>query len=292
MSTGERARISNPDIVAIDGYNPFASVPRLGGIRIHDVGQGDSVSVLDGDGNPVIQFDYGGRQGHPFANDSDVDARMPVIAGQLMMISHWDEDHWCSARKSSAARQAFWLVPRQITSPRAVKFSKDLDNVRCIPESHAGRAFRFTTLSGDALWWEKIAAGPAEGSTEEDCNRTGVAFSIVRQTSEGEEVMLLPGDAPFDKISHYWQHLQRGAKLRGLIAFHHGAATHWTNATKQMLEEWGTISPGATIVFSCARENSYNHPSKDPYAKYFPRGSLIETAKLRDQKEIAVDLTF
>jgi hypothetical protein len=87
---------------------PLAGISRILGVRIFDVGQGDSIAVLggvNGQVKPVVQVDYGGRQGNPFTGSADIDRRMPVAAGQLLMLSHWDEDHWCTANKVPSPRQ-------------------------------------------------------------------------------------------------------------------------------------------------------------------------------------------
>ena len=103
-----RAKIGASDIVDVDGLRPLAGVRGLAGVRVYDVGQGDGIAILGLDGVPVMQFDYGGRQGNPFSNApmADVDFHMPAGGGRLLMISHWDEDHWCSAPRgqSGAAR--------------------------------------------------------------------------------------------------------------------------------------------------------------------------------------------
>lgn len=287
-----RKHISSPDITHIGGLAPLANVDEVSGIRVHDVGQGDSIAILDQHGNPVLQLDYGGRQGHPFSSfpgDRPSD-RMPISPGRLLMISHWDEDHWCSARHAEPAKAAKWLVPRQITSPRAVKFSAELDDIRCIPPDYTGRGFRFVAKNGDSVWWEKIAPGPDAFAREEDCNRTGVALSVVKAGSPNS-VILLPGDAPFDRVGHYWEHFNAGAHLEGLVAFHHGAGTHWTEGTKRLLRQWSNRAHPLRIVFSCSDPNAYDHPKRDNYSVILNDCAFTTTADLRDTSGF-VDLLF
>ena len=293
MAVRTRKSITNTDLDEIDGLTPLARADAILGVRVYDVGQGDSIAILDQDKRPVVQVDYGGREGHPFVGPDWADAVVPVAKADLVMMTHWDEDHWCAARKATTIKTAKWLVPRQITSPRAVQFSTEISSIRCIPETHVGRAFHFTSRGGDELWWEKIAHGPEIGAEDEDCNRTGVALSVVRRRLDGSgSVILLPGDAPFDRIGHYWRHFDAGLTLRGVVAFHHGAGTHWTRATEQLLTDWADVAVPPTIIFSCARPNSYNHPDDKRYSALLPRAALEYTADKRGHAAPFIDLLF
>ena len=271
------------DVESIEGVNPLGGVRSLSGVRVYDVGQGDSIAILDGDGNPVFQVDYGGRQGHPFGalKPLELDIRMPVAAGSMLMMTHWDEDHWSSAPKGTAAQKAKWLVPRQVTSPRAVRFAAELEDIHCIPEDGVGKLFRFTAANGDAIRWEKLAASRSDVTKREDCNRTGVALSVVRTTDQGSEVILLPGDAAFGHVRHYHQLRDAGATLTGIVAFHHGSGCHWTRTTERLIGNWpGTAGPPEVVV-SCADKNSYGHPDRAKYAKVLPGLTLNETSAAR-----------
>lgn len=289
-----RQVIASPDLVSIAGLSPLVRASKILGVRIFDVGQGDSVAVLAevaGTEETVLQLDYGGRERNPFKVDADVDLRMPVASSQLLMLTHWDEDHWCSAPKGSAAKSASWLVPRQVTSPRAVLFSTTVEDIHCIPEDLAEQSLRFEANNGDYILWQKIGSFPGTFAKDEDCNKTGVALAIVRQSPAGEEAILLPGDAPFDKVGHFRQLAQQGVLLRGIVAFHHGAGTHWTNATEQLLRNWPTFRP-PDVVFSCSQPNSYHHPDRARYERLLPAANIRGTADARAGHHFALDMLF
>ncbi len=293
---GSRTRkaIASPDLEQVSGVSPLAGVSRILGVRIFDVGQGDSIAVLGEVGgkiSQVIQLDYGGRQGNPFASPADIDKRMPVAAGQLVMLSHWDEDHWCAARKGTVAKAAKWLVPRQVTSPRAVLFSAGLQDIHCIPERLVGLPLRFTAPNGDYILCEKIGPFAGPFAKEEDCNRTGIALAIVRLRPNGAEAILLPGDAPFDKARIFAQLAQSDVRLRGIVAFHHGAGTHWTAATEQLISQWPKCNPH-DVIFSCSKTNSYGHPDRGRYVRLLPNADFRETASARARGEEHVDMLF
>jgi hypothetical protein len=289
-----RKAIAGPDLDRIAGVSPLASVSAIRGVRVFDVGQGDSIAVLgqvDGRVAPVLQLDYGGRQGSPFKDPADIDGRMPVPAGQLLMLSHWDEDHWCTAKKGSVAKAAKWLVPRQVTSPRAVLFSAGLEDIHCIPERYVGQPLRFSAPNGDYILCEKIGPFAGPFAKDEDCNRTGVAMAVVRLGPQGAEAILLPGDAPFDKARIFTQLAQENVRLRGIVAFHHGAGTHWTEATEQLLTQWPKCDPH-DVIFSCSATNSYGHPDRAKYGKLLPNARFHETANARAGGKQHIDMLF
>lgn len=286
---GKRQRdwIREPEIANVNGLDPLRGATTLKGVRVYDVGQGDGLAVLDQDGKPCLLLDYGGLQGRPF-DSSDVDRVMPVQKDGLLMLTHWDLDHWCSASLGTAARTARWLVPRQITSPSAVKFSRSVPHIHCVPESRVGLASYFSASQGDRVYWEKIAHAPPWTATDEDCNHSGVALSVV--SARDNSVILLPGDASFDRVSHYWQHYHNGLELRGVVAFHHGSGLHWSSATEQLLEDWAKRSGSRPdVVFSCARPNTHKHPDDAKYRRLLPKATFRYTA---DKKGPYIDLSF
>lgn len=293
-ATRVRKAINRPDIAQIAGVDPLAGVSDILGVRVFDVGQGDSIAVLARVGNEqrnVLQLDYGGRQNNPFANASDIDACMPVEPGKLLMLTHWDEDHWCAAKKGSVAKKAMWLVPRQVTSPRAALFSTTIDDIRCIPENCVGQPHRFDVPGGDYILWEKIGPFAGPFAKDEDCNATGVALAIVRNGPSGEEAILLPGDAPFGKVRIFAELAASGVRLRGVVAFHHGAGTHWTDVTMRLLKDWPKGSRH-DVIFSCSDPNSYDHPDEDTYKALLPRAYFWRTAAERAQGQQYIDLLF
>jgi hypothetical protein len=289
-----RQPITAADVESIIGVSPLAEVSHILGVRIFDVGQGDAIAVLgkvDGKQKQVLLLDYGGRERSPFDGADDIDRRMPVEADQLLMLSHWDEDHWCAAKRGRVAKAARWLVPRQITSPRAVLFSGTLKHIRCIPEQCVRQPIRFDGRSGDYVVCEKIGAYAGPFAKDEDCNRTGVALAVVHMGLNGGEAILLPGDAPFDKADIFNQLARNGVRLRAIVAFHHGAGTHWTTATEQLLKNWPK-SPSFEVIFSCSDPNSYDHPCEAMYKDLLPGATFRKTAKARLSKKEFIDILF
>ncbi len=289
-----RKAIGSADVAALASIQPLAGVESIAGVRVFDVGQGDAIAVLAKRGGvvaPVLRLDYGGRGGNPFPLGGDIDKRMPVPPKQLLMLSHWDEDHWCSARRGTLAQGADWLVPRQITSPRAALFSATLNNVRCIPEALVGQTLRFDAPNGDYILFEKIGSFPGRFAKDEDCNRSGVALAVVSREPGGTEAILLPGDAPFGSARIFANLARSRVRLRGVVAFHHGAGTHWTRATEQLLEHWPTCDLHE-VVFSCSDDNSFGHPHQDRYEDLLPDAIFHRTGEIRTAGMQYVDILF
>ncbi len=258
--------------------NPLEDVQSLEGVRVHHVGQGDASSVLGAGKQPVFHIDYGGRQSNPFKPKSQsvasIDSNLHVSPGRTLMLSHWDEDHWYSAQVGTKVlANAYWLTPRQVTSPRAVARSTKVETIRCIPEWLVGMTVKFEAANGDAVWFEKLKSF-VPGAIAEDCNETGVAFSITREATK--DVILMPGDAPYDRVPHYRHLRDQGYRLRGLMAFHHGAPTHWEPSTDQLLNQWPRAMGGQTVVFSYGAPNSYTHPYRGRYEMLLPRSDIID----------------
>lgn len=294
MADRIRERIGEDDATFIRAPDTVARAAALSGIRVYDVGQGDAIAVLDQNGDPVLHVDYGGRQDSPFRKKkpAEVDAIMPIASDGLVMMTHWDEDHWSTAPKGAAAKASHWLVPRQVTSPRAVRFSASLDKVKCIPEARVGRVHLFRARNGDALLWQKIALSSIHSAQDEDCNRSGVALALVRGAGADGQVILLPGDASFGWVPLYHQLWASNRTLTGLVAFHHGAGTHWSPATEALLRNWDrTGDKACEVVFSCARDNGYGHPQPDRYSDLMPIAGC-STFEIRARKKAFTDILF
>jgi len=266
--------------LSLDMTNPLASVEALGGILVADVGQGDAIGLLDQGERIVAWIDYGGKQSSPFLGLSGqpridkIDAHLPAGPALPVFLSHWDEDHWYSARPGAAACEtSAWLVPRQWPSPAAVRRSREIKTIRCFPESLASPILCFVARNGDELWCEKLKPFRSNVASE-DCNRSGLAFSVVRK--KGGKVIFLPGDAPFHLPKHYRLHRAEGYKMRGLVAFHHGAGAHWTKGTRAFLKRWASDAVGPVVAFSYGDPNGYGHPLKANYGA-FPVGKQLET---------------
>lgn len=278
MAVSEREAIAAPEWNRV---NPLAAVDEIVGVRVHQVGQGDAISVLGPGTQPAVRIDYGGRGKSALRTGSSsdlvrrIDTALPVPAGQGVFLTHWDEDHWCSARAGAQAEtNGAWITPRQLTSPRAVRASQRFSKVACVPETWGSRAILFEARNGDRLAMQKLARFNPTASGE-DCNETGLVFAVLRK--ETREVIFLPGDAPFHAAPLYDRFDPRRWTMRGLCAYHHGSWNHWTSATDAFLHRWARPDRSQIVAFSYAEDNSYGHPHRDEYRAAFPQAKLIDT---------------
>lgn len=257
--------------------NPLKDVDGIGRVIVDYVGQGDAVSITDLSGKVVARIDYGGRESRPFARPLKhrlraIDARLPVGSRKPIFLTHWDEDHWCSALVGGqAAVRGRWITPRQFTSPRAALRSTRFTNVACLPAALEQVPICFKAVNGDELWCEKIGRYDPTAMTE-DCNLTGMAFTVVRAATG--DVVFLPGDAPIHKVPHYARFRTEGHRLRGLVAYHHGSHTHGIEQTEAFLRHWSQQQPGPRVVFSCGDPNSYDHPWPEHYKAALPHATV------------------
>lgn len=276
--------------IGIDFVDPFSNVEALSGIAVCNVGQGDALCILDQDGAVVLRIDYGGKIDGPANGLSGqdrvdrIDKMLPVSPELTIMLTHWDEDHWYSAWKGTKAySSARWIVPRQWPSIDAIELSANLDHIQCLPEAPFSAAMCFEARNGDRLWFEKLRPFNP-GAFNEDCNLSGVMFSLVQAGTK--KVIFMPGDAPLHRAKHYALLSKLDHEMRGLVAYHHGAKKHWTGPTTKFLQRWRKASVEQTIVFSYGPSNGYGHPVREKYRAAFPMAAYTKAA-LVDTKSVS-----
>jgi hypothetical protein len=264
-------------------------VTALKGIRVFDVGQGDCIGLRDQDERIFCYIDYGGLCDHPDKGDpANTAARLPVGAADeaaTIVLTHWDKDHFWSASKNAAAREVPWLVPRQHVSPRTAQFASRLPHAVCWPESLQDRPETFYIGRNFELQIRKCAPFDAQ-QPQQDRNLSGLAVTLVKRERDGpDQVMILPGDCPFDRIPR----LPRG-RIVAVVAYHHGSATYWTPATAQVLVNGGRH---LRWIYSFGI-NSHGHPREANYAGICVHcnGEARTTQLARQQGEAAQDASW
>lgn len=263
------------------------SVSALRGIRVFDVGQGDCIGLLDQDGAVFCYIDYGGLADHPDTDHPENTAkRLPVAYGgghASIILTHWDKDHyWSAEKKNPQAQVGEWLVPRQMASPSAARFAARLPNAKCWPEDRGTEPARIGVGENCDIEIRKCGKF-SRRRVNEDRNKTGLAVTLLHWENERiERFMLLPGDCPFHLIPECPE-----APLSGLVAYHHGARTHWTKATKRAI---ANFDPDHRMAYSHGA-NDYGHP----YVRnYRPDWHMVATATadLREKGKTSVDIRW
>lgn len=264
-------------------------VTSISGIRVFYVGQGDSIGILNEERKVVLYVDYGGLLGHPDKVNgySKIAEMLPPIAyneSVSVVLTHWDKDHYYSAKYVDQIQQGQWIVPDQRVGVQATIFSAKLSNVRKWRESIGDQPLEFRTRSGDIIAIQKLGKRPGNAQTE-DRNMTGLGVWIIKNNSANKrQFILLPGDAPYHRIKGI-KHIGENVEYIGGTAYHHGAKSHWTKNTVELLEGAGT---NAKLIFSYSPENHYGHPNIGHYGDW--KGELVFTPCFKEDGY--VDILF
>jgi hypothetical protein len=228
-------------------------------IAAYNVGQGNSNSVCDNHSMPLLYFDLGGgcyANKHTYATCLNFCfSHSPAI-----VLSHWDTDHYQSAKLNTTYRSKNWIVPRQTIGPVHYKFFLSLTGTTRIWPAH-------TILPRLSFAWGEMVrcTGPAGKK-----NHTGLAFfaSLNPHTNTIREV-LLPADAAYTYIPG-----AATTNFEGLIATHHGADFDLSNHP---------LPPGYgvyALAYSFGLTNTYGHPK--PSAKLAHNGAMWLTANSKE----------
>lgn len=258
----------------------------ISSVDVIDVGQGNASAICDNNGTVVMFHDYGGLVDRP----DDIATRLDVKVGSddvlvghaAILLSHWDLDHFCTARVVPEARtKSLWLAPRQRVGAQAVDLANRLTadstkpaaNVRMWGYNHA--IVEWDLGAGCSARIERCTGAVADRSIdEEDRNHSGLALTLIRNHACGvgagyraqRYIFVLPGDAPYK----YMQSLGTGYRTpdvvcRGLIAYHHGAKTHWSAECASAVRWLAECSYHGALVLSYGENNTYEHPSVTNY---------------------------
>ena len=269
-------------------------VTAINGISVIDVGQGDCIGILNQDDKVFCYVDYGGFNYHPDAKSSKSNPsayRMPATLNNSyvsVILTHWDKDHcWSAASKNIDARNCFWIVPRQYVAPSVARLAAKLTNAKRWPESVEDRSVEIAVGAKHRVTIRKCAKF-SDDDENADRNLTGLAVTLVSKDEGGtEEVMLLPGDCPFDKIPNW----ESSLPIKALVAYHHGSHTHWkAGATDHAIRHW---QPSSELVYSVGFNgigtNCYGHPDTTNYDSNWNTNSQSTfDARARDHTSVIV----
>jgi hypothetical protein len=210
---------------------------KLRDIAVYDVGQGSAVGLTDGGGKPLLYFDFGGGVTSHLATRPHSPPYFCLCAQPLMLLSHWDTDHWSSAPLQPASLSLDWVAPYQTLTPPQIAFAATIA---------AGHLFVSKAAPGTVFSY-----GNAEYVRASGTSRNNGGFWLLVNPPQTGEPFVFPADADYNYL---------GTKLpgiaNGISATHHGAS--WASSV---------TPPGAggssrqRVVFSYGSPNSYKHPT-------------------------------
>lgn len=169
-----------------------------------DVGQASCNSIFS-NGKPLVLFDAGAPL---YRNQKSFRAvnrsHLPTGSG-IVLLSHWDFDHFDLGRRRQQLQQLTWLAPHQSVGFDALKFQRSLGASLYFlqgPYSMTSEGLQFDLRPG-------LATNPKD--------RNGTGYSLRIEDAGGN--ILLTGDAGYEHIDQ-----QLLVDLAALTVPHHGGA--------------------------------------------------------------------
>ena len=202
---------------------------------VFDVGQGSCAALRDDAGAVLVYVDLGGGV---MANAKTFPHKLRTFcfgSEPLIVLSHWDWDHYSSARRDPWAYQQHWLVPYQEDlGPVAIRHAADI-------LAHGGQVQVWpATFCGDT---ERFGIHQCNGTSRNDSG-LAVTFNL-----GGGARALFPGDADYSYLPE-----QAGKAARCLVVTHHGAEMRTQQAPR------ADALPGSRLVYSYGAGNQWEHP--------------------------------
>jgi hypothetical protein len=207
-------------------------------LAVYDVGQGAANSGSPPSNKPAFYFDFGGGVRSHTATRPHSTPDLCLCADPLIMLSHWDSDHWSSGPLVAKSLTLDWIAPYQtVTSPHLTFAGsiKSAGGTLLVSKAAAGTCFS----SGQTHLYR------ASGTTRND---SGFTLNLDPPTTG--EPFFFPGDADYQFVAG------KPSTSAGMTATHHGG--NWRSAV-------GPPSAGGggrlRVVFSYGSPNTYGHPT-------------------------------
>lgn len=217
-------------------------------IAVYNVGQGNCNAVCNDGGQPLLYYDMGGGC-YKNKNTYRTTLTFCFSMNPPILLSHWDMDHFESARRTSAMLAATWILPRQVIGPVHLKFFLSITGTKLIWPS---------TLPSLSFYWGEIVL--CTGPTGKK-NHTGLAFlASLSPRRNGIKAVMLPADAAYYHIPG------STTSFDAIVATHHGAEFYNANSPV-------SVAKGKkAIAYSFGSRNSYGHPKRHAISAHISAG--------------------
>ncbi|MFD2264436.1 hypothetical protein ACFSM5_16145 [Lacibacterium aquatile] len=204
-------------------------------IEAVDAGQASLVSFYGADNQTHIFFDVG----HPLwfnagsrPNGAVLNYR-PANPNAVVVLSHWDFDHYFEGKRRAVLHGLTWVVPAVPSAPNAKKFANSLPNLVTLPVG--------STLRIGHLHLERASGA------QSDPNNSGIVG--LWQDEQGHRV-LLTGDAAYGFVPPHMR-----ANLTALTIPHHASLTD-----HDVLNVPPPAGQQGKAVACAGQNNRYGHP--------------------------------
>jgi hypothetical protein len=214
---------------------------------VFDVGQGSCAALRDQYGGVLAYIDLGGGV---MANAKTFPAGLRTFCfgrEPYIVLSHWDWDHYSSARRDPWAYQQKWIAPYQErVGPVAIRHAADI-------LAHHGQ-LQLWPLQSDAKPFPDhpgaVGIYRCQGTSRNDSG-LAVTFDL-----ENGQRALFPGDADYAFLPP-----SIGSGARWLVATHHGAEMESLSAP-------APAGQNGRLVYSYGKGNVWKHPRKAAFAAH------------------------
>jgi hypothetical protein len=230
-------------------------------LAVYDVGQGAANSGSPSSNKPAFYFDFGGGVRSHTATRPHSTPDFCLCADPLIMLSHWDSDHWSSGPLVAKSLTLDWVAPFQsVTSPHLVFAGS-------IPAAGG------TLLVSKAAPGTSFSAGQAHIYRARGSTRNDSGFSLTVDPPASGEPFFFPGDADYQYVAG------KPSTGAGLTATHHGGNWRSTIGPPSAGGGSGTRVVFSYGVFRSGRLNTYGHPTSRSTIDHAGAGfSRLDTA--------------
>lgn len=204
MSTWPDATVD--EIQGVLRYANRCSIDQLG---VMDIGQGSANAIICKCGFPSFYYDVGCGV-YRNARTTPTPLNFCTCFAKVVILSHWDSDHWAGATKDTSLQKLEWIAPRQSIGPRHTAFVSSL-------LAMGGKLHIFpAVLSPQKTGTTRVVEIRKCTGTFNDRNGSGLV--IVISNTIDHRSWLLTGDAPYNKIPGTIP-----TDLSAVVIPHHGA---------------------------------------------------------------------
>jgi len=217
-------------------FRPFRSFRSL---VAHDVGQGSCNSLRDRNITQVY-FDVGGGAGrntdtYPRGTEYIFDNHHEDA---VVILSHWDKDHWVSAERHPHLCDLTWIVPDQALGVSHTRLARRI--------GLNGKLFVWTShRQTQAIETQYLSLYKLP--THRNRNYSGIV-AIYKPHGRRDNSVLIPGDSPYGKVDALANH-----EVIATIVPHHGGTFYGDNPPN--------APQSHKVVYSYGRANREGHPT-------------------------------
>lgn len=173
-----------------------------------DIGQGSASALVSDDGYPTYYFDTGCGSGR---NAPTAPSRIDFCTCNtpVVILSHWDTDHWAGALGHSRLNALNWVAPRQTISASHTLFANAI-------LKGGGKIHIVGSATASLQWSTSYQKFDLQRGTGARRNGTGLILIVTdRKTSRA---WVLTGDAGYNVIPQ-----SAPTDIAAMVVPHHGA---------------------------------------------------------------------